>query len=205
MAVDGGDSLVGAGLQELGGHHLFDGEDDAVLAVDADGGAAILDGLDGVLDLEVAAVRGEDGVEEVVAGAYGRLEEPAGQPGPARAGAAGSRTMAARGGGVWSRKDGDGDVQAAWEEGLAARSGRWGGREGEAVVEQASKQASKKRQAASGGCVGVQYVPRPWGWGGAAVVVASRTGCACLRRRETRAAGSAATSGGWCAARLTLG
>lgn len=60
MAVDGSDSLVGAGLQELGSDDLFDGEDDAVLAADADGGTAILDGLDGVLNLEVAAVGGED-------------------------------------------------------------------------------------------------------------------------------------------------
>lgn len=60
VAVDGSDSLVGAGLQELGSDDLFDGEDDAVLAADADGGTAILDGLDGVLNLEVAAVGGED-------------------------------------------------------------------------------------------------------------------------------------------------
>lgn len=79
MAIYGSNSLVGAGLQELGRDHLFDGEDDAVLAADADGGATILNSLDSVLDLEVAAVGGEDGVEEIVAGAYRRLDAESSQ------------------------------------------------------------------------------------------------------------------------------
>jgi hypothetical protein len=73
MPVDGGDALVGVGLEQLGCDDLLDSQHDAVLAPDADGGAAVLDGLDGVLDLEVAPIGGEDGVGEVVARAYRRL------------------------------------------------------------------------------------------------------------------------------------
>lgn len=62
MPIDGGDALVGAMLEQLGRDHLLDGQHDAVLAPDADRGAAVLDRLDGILDLEVAAVGGEDGV-----------------------------------------------------------------------------------------------------------------------------------------------
>lgn len=74
VGVNGSDALVGTGFQKLGGDDLFDGEDDAILAPDADGGTTVLDSLDGVLDLEVAAVGGEDGVEQVVTCADGRLE-----------------------------------------------------------------------------------------------------------------------------------
>lgn len=73
VAVDGGDALVCTSLPQLGGHDLLNGKDDAILAPDADGRATVLDGLDGVLDLEVAAIGGEDGVGEIVARAYGRL------------------------------------------------------------------------------------------------------------------------------------
>ena len=48
---------------------LFDGEDDAVAAAEAEGGACIFDGFGGVLDLEDAAVGGEGGGREIVAGA----------------------------------------------------------------------------------------------------------------------------------------
>ena len=70
VPINSADALVGARLEQLGGDHLLYGEDDALLASDADRGAAVLDRLDGVLDLEVAAIGGEDGVEQVVTRAY---------------------------------------------------------------------------------------------------------------------------------------
>jgi hypothetical protein len=73
MPVDGRDALVGAWFEELGCNDLFDSENHAVLAPDADGGPAVLDRLHGVLDLEVAAIGRENGVGEVVACAYRRL------------------------------------------------------------------------------------------------------------------------------------
>lgn len=75
MTVDSGDAAVGTGLQQLGADNLFDSEDNTVAAADANGGAAIFDGLVGVFDLEVAAVGREDGVGEIVAGSYGGLTE----------------------------------------------------------------------------------------------------------------------------------
>lgn len=74
MSIDRGDALVGFWLQQLGCDELLDGEDDAILAADADGGAAILDSLDSIFDLEVAAVGGEDGVLEIVTRPYRGLE-----------------------------------------------------------------------------------------------------------------------------------
>lgn len=73
MLVNRRDPLVGAGLQQLRGDDLLDGQHDAVLAADADRRAAVLYRLDGVLDLEIAAVGGEDGVGEIVACSYRRL------------------------------------------------------------------------------------------------------------------------------------
>ena len=73
VSVHGCNSLVGAGLQQLGGDDLFDRQHDTILTPDADGGAAVLDCLYGIFDLEIAAVGGEDGVGEVVARAYGCL------------------------------------------------------------------------------------------------------------------------------------
>jgi hypothetical protein len=73
VAVDGGDALVRTSLPQFGGYDLLNGKNDAILAPDADGRATVLDGLDGVLDLEVAAIGGEDGVGKIVARAYGRL------------------------------------------------------------------------------------------------------------------------------------
>lgn len=73
VPVYGGDALVGARLQELGCDHLLDCQHNALLAPDADRGAAILDRFDGVLNLKVAAIGGEDGVGEIVARAYRRL------------------------------------------------------------------------------------------------------------------------------------
>lgn len=74
MSIDRGNAFVGFWLQQLGCDELLDGEDDTVLAADADGGTAILDGLDGIFDLEVAAIRGEDGVLEIVTRPYRGLE-----------------------------------------------------------------------------------------------------------------------------------
>lgn len=74
VAVDRGDALVRTRFQQLRGNDLLDGEDNAVLAPDADGCAAILDCLDCVFDLEVAAVGREDGVEEIVTRSDGRLK-----------------------------------------------------------------------------------------------------------------------------------
>ena len=73
MPVDGRDALVGVGFEQLGCDELLDSQYDAVFAPDADRGAAVFDRLHGVLDLEVAAIGGEDGVGEVVARAYRRL------------------------------------------------------------------------------------------------------------------------------------
>lgn len=46
---------------------LFDAEDDAVAASEAEGRAGVFDGFGGVFDLEDAAVGGEGGGGEVVA------------------------------------------------------------------------------------------------------------------------------------------
>lgn len=73
MGVDGGDALVGTGFQQLGAYDLLNGEDDAILGADADGGAAIFHCLDRIFDLKVPTVGGEDGVEQVVTRSYGRL------------------------------------------------------------------------------------------------------------------------------------
>jgi hypothetical protein len=70
VRVDGGDALVGARLEQLRRHHLFNRQHDAVLAPYANGRAAILDSFERVVDLEVLAVGREDGVVEVVAGSY---------------------------------------------------------------------------------------------------------------------------------------
>lgn len=70
MSVDGRDSLVCAGLQQLRGDDLLDRQDDTVFASDADRSAAIFDRLHGVFDLKVTTVGGEDGVGEIVACSY---------------------------------------------------------------------------------------------------------------------------------------
>lgn len=74
MLVDSCDSLVGAGLQQLGCDDLLDCQDDTIFRTDADGGAAVLYCLDCVLNLEVTAIRGEDGVGQIVASSYRRLQ-----------------------------------------------------------------------------------------------------------------------------------
>lgn len=74
MPIHRCDALVCVGLQQLRCDDLLDGQDDAIFAPNADGCAAVFDRLDGVLDLEVPAVGREDGVGEIVACAYRRLE-----------------------------------------------------------------------------------------------------------------------------------
>ena len=69
IAIDRCYPLVCAGLQELGGDDLFAGENDAVSRSDTDAGAAVLHRFNGVFDLKVASIGGEDGVGEVIAGA----------------------------------------------------------------------------------------------------------------------------------------
>jgi hypothetical protein len=76
VRINGCDALVGTGFQQLRGDDLFNGKDDTILTPDANGGTAILDSLDSVLDLKVATVGGEDGVEQVVTCADGRLDVP---------------------------------------------------------------------------------------------------------------------------------
>lgn len=73
MPINSGDPLVCAGLEKLGCDDFLDSEDDTVFATDADGGAAVLDCFDSILDLKVSAIGGEDGVGEIVACSYGSL------------------------------------------------------------------------------------------------------------------------------------
>ena len=70
MLVDSRYALIRVGFQQLACDELLHGEHDAIFAADTDGRAAVLDCLDCVLDLEVAAIGGEDGVGEIVARAY---------------------------------------------------------------------------------------------------------------------------------------
>lgn len=58
--------VVVPGVLELGGGFLLDAEDDVVGAADADGGVALADGFEGILDLEEVAVGGENGDCSVV-------------------------------------------------------------------------------------------------------------------------------------------
>lgn len=78
MPVDCRDALVGALLKQLGCDNLLRRQHDAVLAADADRGAAILNRLYGIFDLEVAAIGGENGVGKIVACSYGSLLLPKG-------------------------------------------------------------------------------------------------------------------------------
>lgn len=70
MFVNGCDSLVCAWFQQLGWDDLLDCQNNAIFAPNADGCATILDCLDGVFDLEVSTVGGEDGVGEIVTRSY---------------------------------------------------------------------------------------------------------------------------------------
>jgi len=62
--------LVGVFLEQFARDELLQRQHHAVLASNPDRRAAVLDRFHGVLDLEVAAIGGEDGVREVVACAY---------------------------------------------------------------------------------------------------------------------------------------
>ena len=75
MSIHSRNPLVCSRLQQLARNQLLDGEHHTIFAADSDGRVAILDGLHGIFDLEVAAVGGEDGVLEIVACAYRRLDE----------------------------------------------------------------------------------------------------------------------------------
>ena len=65
VGVDLGDLLHGGRVEEGAGQALLDGQDAAALGLEADGGGAQLDGLDGILDLEQAAL-GAEGVDSSV-------------------------------------------------------------------------------------------------------------------------------------------
>lgn len=73
MPVDCRNALVGALLEQLGCDNLLRRQHDAVLAADADRGAAILNCLHGIFDLKVATIGGENGVGKIVACSYGSL------------------------------------------------------------------------------------------------------------------------------------
>ncbi len=70
VPVHGRYSIVRAGLEEFATEELLDCENDTVFAPDAHCRASIFYRLDGILDLEVPAVGREDGIGQIVAGAY---------------------------------------------------------------------------------------------------------------------------------------
>lgn len=56
VAVNGSNPLVGASFEQLRCHHLLECQHDSVFASDADRGAAILDSLHRVFDLEIPTI-----------------------------------------------------------------------------------------------------------------------------------------------------
>lgn len=70
IPVNSGNALVGVLLHKFACDELLHCQNNAILASNADRGTAVLYSLSGVLDLEVAAIGGEDGVGKIVAGAY---------------------------------------------------------------------------------------------------------------------------------------
>ena len=70
VSVNGRDAVVGAWFQKFAGDDLLHGEDHAIFTSDPDGCAAVLHRLHRILDLEVSAVGGENGVGKIIAGAY---------------------------------------------------------------------------------------------------------------------------------------
>ena len=62
--------LVRAWLEELAADELLESEYDAILALNANRCATVLDRLDRVFDLEVSTIGGEDRVGQVVTRAY---------------------------------------------------------------------------------------------------------------------------------------
>ena len=67
--IDAVNSAVAGGEEHLVQDGLLDRQDDAVAALEAEGRAAVLDGLGGVLDLEYAPVRRKGRGGEVVSAA----------------------------------------------------------------------------------------------------------------------------------------
>ena len=57
-------------FEQFGAYDLFYGKDDAMFGADSDAGTAAFDCLDGVFDLKVAAVGGEDRIRQIIAGPY---------------------------------------------------------------------------------------------------------------------------------------
>lgn len=70
IPVHGRYLLVGSRLEQLAADELFERQHNAVFAADTNGGATILDRLDGIFDLEVPAIWREDGVGQVIACTY---------------------------------------------------------------------------------------------------------------------------------------
>lgn len=75
VSIHSRNPLVCTRLQQLARNQLLDRKHHTVFAADSDSGVAVLDSLHGIFNLEVAAVRGEDRVLEIVACAYRRLGE----------------------------------------------------------------------------------------------------------------------------------
>lgn len=74
MPVDRRYPLVRVLFQQFARDKFFQREHDAIFAPDPNCCATVLDRFHSVFDLEVAAIGGEDGVGEIVAGSYGRLQ-----------------------------------------------------------------------------------------------------------------------------------
>ena len=73
MSIDGRYPIVRTRFQQLAGQDFLDGQDDTIITSNANDGSTILDRFHGVFDLEIAAIRGEDGVGKVIACADGGL------------------------------------------------------------------------------------------------------------------------------------
>lgn len=73
VSVNRCNALVCARLQQLRCDDLLDRQNNAIFAPDADRCASILDCLHCILDLEVSAVGGENGIGEIVTCSYRRL------------------------------------------------------------------------------------------------------------------------------------
>jgi hypothetical protein len=70
IPINGGYPLIRILLEQFACDKLLECEHNAIFAPDADCCASVLDCFHCVLDLEVAAIGGEDGVGQVVACAY---------------------------------------------------------------------------------------------------------------------------------------
>lgn len=70
MPIDSRYALVGVGLQQLACDEFLHGQHHAIFTPDSDCRSAVLDRLDCVFDLKVAAIGRKDGVGEIVARTY---------------------------------------------------------------------------------------------------------------------------------------